>query len=182
MKKNKKTKRLIFRVCLLSLFLGAAGYSIYSSVTGDSRSLVKAGDSAPDFVLTDLDGNTHQLSGYKGQGVFLNFWGTWCKPCEKEMPYIENQYNLFKEKGVQTIAVNVGESDFQVQNFVDEYNMSFPVVIDKKKDVQNAYTIGPLPTTLLINPEGEIIKVITGEMTEEDIKKYMQMIQPAEYQ
>ncbi len=98
------------------------------------------------------------------------------------MPYIENQYNDFKDKGVQTIAVNVGESDFQVQNFVDEYSMSFPVVIDQKKDVQNAYTIGPLPTTLLINPEGEIIKVITGEMTEEDIKKYMQMIQPAEDQ
>ncbi|PJK16564.1 thiol-disulfide oxidoreductase [Chryseomicrobium excrementi] len=182
MKGNKKKKRLIFRVCLLSLFAGVITFTIYSSVTSDSRSLISEGDRAPDFVLTDLEGKSHRLSDYKGQGVFLNFWGTWCKPCEKEMPYIENQYNEFKDHGVQTIAVNVGEPEFKVKSFVNQYDMSFPVVIDTTKDVQDSYTIGPLPTTLLINPEGEVIKVITGEMTEEDIKTYMQMIQPTDNQ
>ena len=175
---NRKKKRLIIRIIILCFLLIAIVYTLYSSLTSEDRGLIQIGDAAPDFILTDLEGQTHQLSDYKGQGIFLNFWGTWCKPCEKEMPYIENQYNKFKEKGVQTIAVNVGESKFQVENFVDEYNMSFPVVIDKQKDVQNAYTVGPLPTTLLIDPEGKIIKIITGEMTEEDIESYMTMIQP----
>ena len=74
---KKKQKRLIMRVSILAVLLAAVSYTIYSSVTGDERSLVRAGDQAPDFILEDLDGDTHQLSDYKGQGVFLNFWGTW---------------------------------------------------------------------------------------------------------
>ncbi|KIL44240.1 thiol-disulfide oxidoreductase ResA [Jeotgalibacillus soli] len=175
---DRKKRRLIMRVSILAVLIAAVVYTLYSTLAGDERYLVKAGDHAPDFALTDLNGETHRLSDYEGQGVFLNFWGTWCKPCEKEMPYMENQYDVFKDQGVQTIAVNVGESDYQVRNFAEQYNLSFPVVIDTQKDVQNAYTIGPLPTTLLINPEGEIVKVITGEMSEEDIVSYMDMIKP----
>ena len=52
-----------------------------------------------------MEGKKHQLSEYKGQGVFLNFWGTWCKPCEDEMPYINNQYHQYKDKGVQVLLL-----------------------------------------------------------------------------
>ena len=175
---ERKKKRLILRVSILSILIAAVAYTLYSTLTEDERNLVKAGDQAPDFVLTDLNGETHRLSDYRGQGVFLNFWGTWCKPCEKEMPYMENQYQVFKDQGVQTIAVNVGESEFQVSNFANKYNLSFPVVRDAKKDVMYAYAIGPLPTTMLINAEGEVEKVITGEMSEEMIESNMEMIKP----
>ena len=60
------------------------------------------------------------LSDYKGQGVFLNFWGTFCKPCEKEFPYIENQYKHFKDQGVQVLAVDVGETEFAVNNLLSD--------------------------------------------------------------
>ncbi|MBM7577472.1 thiol-disulfide oxidoreductase ResA [Jeotgalibacillus terrae] len=175
---KKKQKRLIMRVSILAVLLAAVSYTIYSSVTGDEKSLVRAGDQAPDFILEDLDGDTHQLSDYKGQGVFLNFWGTWCEPCKEEFPYMQKQYEVFKDQGVEVIAVNVGESEFKVSNFANQFGLTFPVVRDVNSDVMDAYSIGPLPTTLLVNPDGEIEKVITGEMSEEMIVSYMNMIKP----
>lgn len=76
------------------------------------------------------------------------------------------------------MAVNIGESDFVVQKFIDRKGLSFPVLIDNNKSVMETYNINPLPTTLLINPEGKIEKVITGEMSEEMIKEYMEQIIP----
>ncbi|TDL34697.1 thiol-disulfide oxidoreductase ResA [Jeotgalibacillus sp. S-D1] len=175
---KRKKKRLILRISILTVLIAAVAYTLYSTLTDEEKTLVKAGDNAPDFVLTDLDGKQHRLSDYEGQGVFLNFWGTWCKPCEKEMPYMESQYHEFKDQGVQTIAVNVGESDFQVRNFAEKYNLSFPVVRDAQRDVYDAYSIGTLPTTLLISPEGEVVDVVKGEMTEETIASYMEQIKP----
>jgi len=94
------------------------------------------------------------------------------------MPYIENQYQAFKEKGVHVLSVNIAESDLKVDTFRDQYDLSFPIVIDKKKDVKELYNIVPLPTTFLIGKDGRIKKVITTEMTEKEIISYMESIQP----
>ena len=125
-----------------------------------------------------MNGEKHQLSDYKGKGVFLNFWGTWCKPCEREFPLMDKQYQVYKDQGLEILAVNIGESDFAVQKFIDRKGLTFPVLIDDKKSVMETYKINPLPTTLLINPNGKIEKVITGEMSEEMIKDYMEQIIP----
>ena len=125
-----------------------------------------------------MNGEKHQLSDYKGQGVFLNFWGTWCKPCEREFPLMDNHYQDYKDKGVQILAVNIGESNFAVQKFVDRKGLTFPVLIDHNKSVMETYNINPLPTTMLVNPEGKIVKIITGEMSDEAIKNNMEQIMP----
>ncbi|ECO1678123.1 thiol-disulfide oxidoreductase, partial [Listeria monocytogenes] len=96
---------------------------------------VQAGDQAPDFVLENMEGNKVQLSELKGKGVFLNFWGTWCKPCEKEMPFMERQYNYFKNQGVEVLAVNIGESDVAIETFAKRYGLTFPILKDKKSVV-----------------------------------------------
>ncbi|RNF40531.1 thiol-disulfide oxidoreductase ResA [Planococcus salinus] len=177
-KKNKKRNRAIMRSAILLVLIAAIGYTIYNSVTAEDVSLLKVGDEAPDFVLVDLEGEQHRLSDYQGEGVFLNFWGTWCKPCAKEMPAMDRQYEVYKEQGVHVLAVNIAQSDFEVQSFADQYGLSFPVVIDKSKSVMSAYNINPLPTTVLVNPEGKVEKIITGEMTEQDIESYMASIKP----
>lgn len=177
-KQNKKRNRAIMRSAILLVLIAAIGYTIYNSVTAEDVSLLKVGDPAPDFALVDLEGEQHQLSDYKGQGVFLNFWGTWCKPCAKEMPAMDRQYEVYKEQGVHVLAVNIAQSDFEVQSFADQYGLSFPVVIDKSKSVMAAYNINPLPTTILVNPEGNVERIITGEMTEQDIESYMASIKP----
>lgn len=177
-KTNKKRNRAIMRSIILSLLVAAIGYTIYNSVTAENIEVLKVGDKAPDFTLQDMDGTSHKLSDYEGEGVFLNFWGTWCAPCVKEMPAMDRQYQEFEQQGVQILAVNIAQSDFEVQSFVDRFGLSFPVVIDKSRSVMNAYNIRPLPTTILVNPKGEIERIVTGEMTEEDIEGFMEEIRP----
>lgn len=177
-KTNKKRNRAITRSAILALLVLAIGYTIYNSVTAEDVEFLRTGDKAPDFALQDMQGNSHKLSDYEGEGVFLNFWGTWCEPCVKEMPAMDRQYKEYEAQGVHVLAVNIAQSDFEVQSFVDRFDLSFPVVIDKSKSVMTAYNIRPLPTTILVNPEGEIERIITGEMTEQDIKGYMEEIRP----
>jgi peroxiredoxin len=169
-------RRLMIRTIILAILIGALGFTFYTNFF-TSKAMVEVGDQAPDFVLTSLDGKTYQLSELRGQGVFLNFWGTWCPPCKEEMPYMENQYQVFKDRGVEIIAVDIDESELAVKSFVDRYGLTFPVVIDEG-EVVNAYDIGPLPTTFLIDENGKIVKKITGRMDEADIKRYMELIEP----
>ncbi len=175
---DKKKKRFYVRSVLLVLMVGIVIFTIYSNLSKEKNSVLQVGDEAPDFVLTDMNGEKHQLSEYKGQGVFLNFWGTWCKPCEREFPLMDKQYQEVKDQGLQILAVNIGESDFVVQKFIDRLGLTFPVLIDDNKSVMESYNINPLPTTFLINPEGKIEKIITGEMSEESINEYMAQIMP----
>ncbi|BDH63562.1 thiol-disulfide oxidoreductase [Ureibacillus massiliensis 4400831 = CIP 108448 = CCUG 49529] len=176
---DKKRRRFYFRLLILAVLCGAIVFTIYSSFTKEKREVLQVGDSAPDFELVDMNGETHRLTEYKGQGVFLNFWGTWCAPCEREFPIIERYYQEYQDEGIQVLAVNIAESDFVVQNYIERKNLSFPVVIDKQKSVMSVYNINPLPTTFLINPEGIIEKIITGEMSETQIRNYMEQIMPA---
>lgn len=166
------------RTAILLVLAGAIVFTIYNSATKEQKGLLQVGEQAPDFTLMDLNGEEHQLSDYKGQGVFVNFWGTWCKPCEKEFPLMEKQYQVYKDQGVQILAVNIAQSDYEVRQFAEQRDLTFPIVIDKTKSVMEAYNIRPLPTTLLVNAEGKIEKIITGEMSEEDIKSYMEQIKP----
>lgn len=166
------------RSIILIILFGAIFFTVYTTLTQDKNEVLKIGDDAPNFTLVDMHDNKHNLEEYKGQGVFLNFWGTWCKPCEREFPIIDRYYNDYKEKGIQVLAINIAESDFVVQNYIDRKGLTFPVLIDKNKSVMEAYNINPLPTTILINSEGKIEKIITGEMKEQDIKNYMELILP----
>ncbi|MEK3997136.1 MULTISPECIES: thiol-disulfide oxidoreductase ResA [Psychrobacillus] len=175
---DKKQKRFYIRFVLLILMVGVIIFTIYSNLSKEKNGVLQVGDEAPDFVLTDMNGERHQLSEYKGQGVFLNFWGTWCKPCEREFPLMDKQYQEVKDQGLQILAVNIGESDFVVQKYIDRKGLTFPVLIDDNKSVMETYNINPLPTTFLINPEGKIEKIITGEMSEDSIKQYMEQILP----
>ena len=91
---------------------------------------------------------------------------------------MDKQYQVYKDQGVQILAVNIAQSDYEVRQYAEQRNLTFPIVIDKTKSVMEAYNIIPLPTTLLVNAEGNIVKIITGEMSEEDIKSYMEQIKP----
>ncbi|WP_299088261.1 thiol-disulfide oxidoreductase ResA [uncultured Metabacillus sp.] len=172
-----KKKRLLMRSIILIVLIGALGYTLYTNFFV-SKEKVKVGSAAPDFQLVDLEGNQHQLSDYKGKGVFLNFWGTWCEPCEREMPYMENQYEYYKNQGVEVLAVNIAESNVAVQSFVNRHDLSFPILLDKDRQVLNAYGVGPLPTTFLINPEGEVVHITSGSLTERMVRDFMEQIKP----
>lgn len=175
---EKKQKRLYTRIIILAVLVAAIAYTVYNTAHKDDIQLLKVGDDAPNFSLVDLNGKTHKLSDYKGQGVLLNFWGTWCKPCKREMPAINNQYKQFKGQGVQILGINIAQSNLEVSSYADKLGVEFPIAIDKTKSVMRAYNVDPLPTTVLIDKNGKIVKFITGEMTETDIQKYLTSIKP----
>lgn len=175
---DKKKRRLISRTIILLLLGAALVFALYTNFTKDKNESLRKGSDAPNFVLTDMEGKEHKLSEYKGKGVFLNFWGTYCKPCEYEMPYMENQYKNFKDQGVEILAVNVGESDYAVNNFITKHNLTFPVMIDKGREVENAYRVDILPVTFLVDKEGKVVDTITGALTEKSIQKHMERIKP----
>ena len=175
---NKKKKRSVSRGIILAVLAIAIGYTVFAAVTKDKVEIIKVNAQAPDFEVVDLNGDKHRLVDYKGQGVLLNFWGTWCGPCEREFPAMTNQYETIKDKGVQIIAVNYAQTEFEVKKYVQNMGMTFPVAIDKTKSVFTAYNIDPLPTSIFIKPDGKIERIVTGEMSEQQIASYLQSIKP----
>lgn len=176
---DKKKKRSITRGIILAVLAVAILYTVFTAVTQEDRKALKAGDEAPNFEVVDLEGNTFRLSDYRGQGVVLNFWGTWCEPCKREFPAMERQYKYFEKQGVHLIAINIEQTDLEVQTYAQNMGMTFPVAIDKTRSIVNAYNAAAsLPTTILINREGKIEKVIRGEMTEAQIVAHFESIIP----
>lgn len=175
---DKKKKRLVIRTVILAIMIGAIGYTLYANFMQDKREKVSIGDTAPDFALVDMDGNQHKLSDYRGKGVFLNFWGTWCKPCEKEMPFMNNQYHAFEGQDVVMLAVNVGEPDFLINSFIKKHKLDFPILKDKNRGIKEMYDIGFLPATFMIDPNGKITMIEVGELTEAKIKGMLESVLP----
>lgn len=117
---------------------------------------------APDFTLKDLQGNEVSLSDYKGQVVLLNFWATWCGPCKIEMPWFVEFQRQYKDKGFTVLAVSLDDDIDPVAPFVEKYGLNFPVVWGDNETADKFGGVAALPTTLIINREGEIIGSHTG--------------------
>ncbi len=126
---------------------------------------VNVGDRAPDFTLTDLDGNQLSLSDFRGKVVFINFWATWCPPCRAEMPEIEAVHQQYKTKDVVVIGVDILEADDKVRQFVKQGGYSWTFVIDSAGLVSADYNINAIPTSYFIDKEGIIRAVNIGAMT-----------------
>jgi peroxiredoxin len=117
-----------------------------------------------DFSLPLTDGTNINTEKLRGKVVFLNFWATWCGPCREEMPSMEALYRRFKDRGLQILAVNVQESPRQAAAFMDQWGLTFPVALDSRGNVGNTYGVMAIPTTYIINQEGEIISRVVGSL------------------
>ncbi|MFS0781156.1 thiol-disulfide oxidoreductase ResA [Bacillus sp. 1P06AnD] len=175
---DKKKRRLAVRTVILAVLLIALAYTLYANFNKDKAGEVSKGDMAPNFVLKDLEGKSYKLSDFKGQGVFLNFWATWCKPCEEEMPAMNVLNAQYKEQGVQVLTVNVGESDVSVKNFRDRFGLQFPILKDQDDAVQQIYGVYNLPATYLINKDGKVVDVKTGGILPDHMKELFEKIKP----
>jgi thiol-disulfide isomerase/thioredoxin len=118
---------------------------------------LKEGTRSIDFTLSDLSGKKVSLSSFKGKLVFLNFWATWCPPCRAEMPSMERLHQKLKGKGLVILAVDLQEDPQSVQKFVDQYKLSFPVVLDADGRVGATYGARSIPTTYIIGRDGSAL-------------------------
>ncbi len=121
-----------------------------------------AGYSPPDFTLPTLDGSSIALSDLKGKVVLINFWATWCSPCREEMPSLERLYRHFKYEKFALLAVDIMEHPEKVKKFAREYNLSFPILLDRTGDISAKYAANALPTTYIIDKEGKAVGKAIG--------------------
>lgn len=132
---------------------------------------LEIGNIAPDFQLKTLDGEEATLSDYRGTRVMINFWATWCPPCRAEMPDMEK---LYQNTDIEILAINLTETEphtDQIQRFVDEYELTFPILLDEVIEVATIYAVQPIPTSFIVDSEGIIQFKTFGPLT------YDQMVQ-----
>jgi thiol-disulfide isomerase/thioredoxin len=119
---------------------------------------------APKLVFYDVDDKPREISEFKGRGVVLNFWATWCAPCVKEMPDLDKLNARFKNEGIDVLAVSVDRDPIRLaKKFYKKNNLrNMPLLVDKKRKVLRRLSIQGLPTTVLINSEGVEVGRIVG--------------------
>lgn len=128
---------------------------------------------ALDFKLKDLNGKEVSLSDFKGKKVFLNFWASWCRPCNSEMPDIEKLYIETKDSDLVILAVNLGENKDTVQNYTKANKYTFNVLLDIDQNVGRQYNVTAIPTSYFIDKDGNIISTVKGAIPFEEMKRYI---------
>lgn len=135
---------------------------------------------APNFSLSDLNGQKVQLKDYRRKVVFLNFWATWCLTCEEEMPSMEKLYQKFKGNSFEILTISIDkEGKGIVAPYMKKFGLTFPALLDPKSKVAKLYRTTGVPETFIINKEGFIIHKTIGPRkwdTEESFIVFNNMI------
>lgn len=168
--------------------LGLIGYGVFDYVTGTAGESnepqtsvvnddvpigIEKGQRAPNFTLNDLNGNVVQLEDYRGKNVMINFWATWCPPCRAEMPHMQQFYEDYQNETV-ILGVNLTTTEGRpegIEPFIEEFGLTFPIVLDEEGDVMAGYQVIGYPTTYVIDGSGIIREVYRGAINYEIMQK-----------
>ncbi|HEY5658261.1 MAG TPA: TlpA disulfide reductase family protein [Myxococcota bacterium] len=121
------------------------------------------GSSAPDFELPRIsEGAPISLAALRGEVILVNFWATWCKPCEDEMPAMQRLYGALHEQGFQLLAISVDDDREPVVEFSERLGLSFPILFDADKRVAQAYQTYRFPESFLVDRDGRVVERYIG--------------------
>ena len=152
---KKVSKAILFAIALVLVLA-----FVWTGCGGPTQSQNEA-IQAPDFKLSLLNGGETSLSDFSGKPVMLNFWATWCPPCREEMPYLQ-QIHEQRSADVVVLTVNMAENPGDVEEFIREFGLSFPVLLDSNGDVAQQYGVRAIPTTFFIDKSGILQGVKIG--------------------
>ncbi len=162
---TRKATGLILILLSLCLALTACGQATPTAtgIPGGSTvpAVVEVGASAPDFTATLTDGSTFTLSDQQGKAVLLNFWATWCGPCVAELPAFTRLVDTYGDQ-LALLAVNSGEDEKNVTDFLAKNGYTFPVALDTDFAVGSLYPTDGIPYTVIIDPNGVITSIQLG--------------------
>ena len=166
----KPAKTILLRAAFLAVFL-----FLWGGVGAQAEVNTPAGN----FTLKSLQGENVSLDQYKGKYLLINFWATWCGPCKVEMPSLEALYQRFKDDKFDVLAISndmFGET--VVEPYVKANNLSFTVLLDNQLKVSYQFGVVSLPTTFLIDPQGNIIGAMQGaeDWTEPETLTYFEQL------
>jgi cytochrome c biogenesis protein CcmG, thiol:disulfide interchange protein DsbE len=168
-------KRSLFFWALVVLSLATIALGLWlwrsdqSKVASESRPAVEAVKPAPDFVLKTLDGSQIRLSELRGKTVLLNFWATWCPPCKAEMPDLNALHREYgKTRNFTVLGIDDEEGQAAVATFAKQNDIDFPLALDIDGAVtSNRYNVRGLPTSMVIDRDGNIRDMWTGRISKE---------------
>ncbi|MGH8010163.1 MAG: cytochrome c biogenesis protein CcdA, partial [Candidatus Binatia bacterium] len=128
------------------------------------------------FTLTTIDGGQVRLSDYHGKVVLVNFWATWCGPCQVETPALVRIYNTYKDRGFTVIGVALQSEEEGVEKFVKKFRIPYAVGRDPESEIGLQYQIFALPSSFLFSPEGEVKRAFTGFVAEDVLERELQAL------
>lgn len=131
---------------------------------------------APDFTLQDINGKIIKLSDYKGQVIILNFWATWCPPCLAEIPDFVKFYSAYREKGVEIIGIAVSSNIDDVKKIISEKKINYTICMSDGKIESQYGGIRAIPTTFIIDKQGNIHQKKIGFMSENELTEIIKDI------
>lgn len=124
---------------------------------------------APLFEQETLD-NSIDLLELRGHPVIINFWATWCEPCMVEMPELQAVYEANRQNGLKVLAINLGESEAVVRDWVNSLGLTFEIVLDPEQNIASLYRLRGQPSTYVVSPEGIISHIFFGPTTAESLQ------------
>ena len=176
---NNSTYKLIVTLLVLVIVIGG-GVLLYRNL-GQNIDLGEAiptetvaSNPSPDFTVTDAAGNEVKLSDFRGKGVVLNFWASWCGPCKSEMPHFQTAYETYGED-LHFLMVNMstafGDSRADSDDFLAEGGYTFPVYYDTKAECAYGYGVTGIPMTFFIDKNGNLVSGKSGMISEADLQR-----------
>jgi peroxiredoxin len=158
---------------IYALFLASLGLIVLLAWMGQDRiDAVQLGSPAPEFTVTDLDGQEVTLDDYEGKVLLLNVWATWCAPCREEMPSMQALYESFDDRDFEILAISIdteeGEPDAggrgggDVRGFADDFGLTFPILRNPSGDIQTLYLTTGVPESFIVGRDGLIYKRLAG--------------------
>ena len=150
------------------MLLIAALTALTACGSGGGSQVAHVGSPAPTWTLPTSGGQTLALSSMRGKAVYLNFFATWCPPCNEEAPYINQFQKEFASQGLQIVGVDELENRSKAQQFVDKYKLVYPALVDNGT-LQSQYSVNGLPVHVFIDRSGVIKKIVVGEMSKAQI-------------
>ena len=146
-------------------------------LVGQVKVGLQPGDLAPELawtnadgsagVLKDLDGNPVRLADLRGKLVWLNFWASWCPPCQSETPVLRDMAERYAGDGLAIVGIAVQETTVDnVRAYADRYELPYPIAFDASANAFNAYKVYALPTQVFIGPDGRVLQVVNGPLTD----------------
>lgn len=147
-------------------------------IVGPAVEGLRPGNAAPELSvtrpdgttvgLTDLDGNPVRLADLRGRLVWINFWATWCPPCQSETPVLRDMDAKYRGAGLTILAISVQETTVDdVRSYASRYELGYRIAFDGSADIFHAYRVYALPTQFFIGPDGRILEVLNGPLTDE---------------
>lgn len=153
---------------LLTAFV--IGLWVFAAFTASAAGDTGKPGLAPDFTLKSRSGENLRLAEQRGNIVLINFWASWCGPCREELPKFEAMQQQYQDLGFTVFAVNVDDDPDKADVLLDDIDVSFPVLFDPKGDVSKLYDISAMPTTVVVDRNGNARLTHEGYRSGDEVK------------